>query len=284
MKVTHARLLSESREILEFALTTVPSDDKFFMRSSFGLDPDQVFPRYSGKGLSSGKKWNHFSRKKREVSLRIVLNPNYLLSESYSDIRDDLYRSISMNRSGQLDLIFYNGGSAVMQLSGFITKFEVPYSSETPELQITMEFEDPMFKSVGSIYYPTAQIATGNEIIVSAGDATAPLGFTFQVTFDAVCDDFVIQDKLSDPDLVFSVTPDDGFGIGDTLYFSSVYRDKNLYMIDAGDPGVRIPLLDHIDQGSVWPILFPGMNEFYLPSPSDYTWDFISFYKLYWGL
>lgn len=284
MKVTHIQLQSDSETVLEVATTTVPIDDKFYLRSSFGLDPDQIFPRYSGQGTSSGKKWYHFSRKAREVSLRVVLNPNYLLSESYSEIRDELYRSISANRSGLLDLVFYDEGAAVMKLTGFITKFEVPYSSETPELQLTLTCEDPMFKSVGRIYYDGSEINPGSEVIVSAGDATAPSGFCFQVTFTASTASFVMQDKVSDPDAIFSVTPDSDFDVGDKLYFCSEYKAKQLYMLDASNGNEKIHLVDAIDPGSTWPLLYPGMNTFFLADSANFDWDFVEFSKLYWGL
>lgn len=281
MKVTTIELQSTDRTLLSVGTANVSTSDKYLMRGVFGLDADQVVPKYYGSGAVTGTKWYSFSRKKREVTLRVVLNPNYLLKESFSDIRDDLYRAISGNRSGQLDLVFLNGGSAVSKLSGFITKFEVPYSSDAPELQITMEFKDPILRSLGQVVYETAAIATTNPILVANSDSTAPTGFCFQVTFTAASADFIIWDKASSPDAIFSVTPDTSFQIGDKLFFSSEHNDKQLY-VDRSS--TIIPMVDHIDEGSVWPILFPGINEFYVFDQADFDWDFIKFYKAYWGL
>ena len=281
MKVTSIELHASDRILLTVGTSKVSTDDKYLLRGVFGLDADEVAPKYYGSGIVTGTKWYRFSRKEREVSMRIVLNPNYLLKESFSEIRDDLYRAISANRSGSLDLIFRNGGSAVSKLTGFITKFEVPYSSETPELQITMVFEDPMLQGISYVELESSEIDTINPLYLADNVSTAPHGFSFCLTFTSTASDISIWDKESSPDSTFTVTPDSSFQIGDKLYFSSVDGDRQLYVDRSA---TIIPMLDKVDPGSTWPIMFPGPNEFYVNDQADFDWDWIRYTHVFWGL
>jgi hypothetical protein len=281
MEITAIELQSADRTVLTVSTSKVSTTDKYLMRGVFGLDADELVPQYYGSGAVSGTKWHEFSRPPREVPLRVVLNPNYLVKESYSNIRDELYRAISANRGGSLDLVFMNGGAIVSKLTGFIIKFEVPYSTETPELQLTMKFKDPILRGASHIELLTADISTSNPVVVPDSESTAPHGFQFGLTFTATSASITIADKASDPDASFVVTPDGGFLSGDKLYFSSEKNNKQLY-IDRSS--TIIPLMDHIEANSVWPIMFPYINEFYVTSPGTFTWDYIKYRKAFWGL
>ena len=127
------------------------------------MDAEEIVPRFYGFGLTTTSPLNtkprfyDFGMKPRNVVIRVVLNPRYKLDETYADIRDELYRNISSNRTGLIVLHFYYGATTVARLTGFITKFEVSHFTQLPEAQITIRCDDPMFRAINSVMLRTGR-------------------------------------------------------------------------------------------------------------------------------
>lgn len=281
MRVTGIELSSDNANVFSFGLNAVSMTDKYLAKTIIGLDADEVVHKFYGFGSRTGSKFYNFSLTKREIVMRIVLNPNYSINESYSDIRDEMYRAISSSRGGLITLLMTAGGAAVATISGFITKFEVPYFSNIPELQITLRCDDPMLRAFNPIIMDVNDLSNSNPILVSDSLSTAPHGLALKCTFTAQTNTFVIQDQAADPDWVFTVTPLVPFPVGSSLYLSSEFGNKYLYVI-AG--GVTTYLMDRITPGSIWPVVFPGGNEFHFAQIANFTWDNITHYPAYWGV
>lgn len=279
MIVTSVRLLSNNEEALQFDLRNVDSSGPYTVRAIVGLDADEIIPKFYGFGLN-GQKFYDFGLKPRDIVIRIALNPRYKVDESVSYIRDKVYRAISSTRTGLLELQFHAGGSAVSNIHGFMTKFEVPHFSATPEIQITLRCNDPMFRSINHVLMEDTLPATG-PVMVPDSISTAPHGFVMQLTFNAATTEFVVQDDASDPSWKFRVVPASSFLSGDVLYFSSEFTNKYLYF-DRG--GTITHLMHAIEPTSIWPIIFPGFNEFHFPQIANFDWNHIQFHMAYWGV
>jgi hypothetical protein len=245
------------------------------------LDADEIIPKFYGAGLATKAKFYDFGLKVRELVFNIVLNPRFRQDESYSEIRDQLYRAISSTRTGQIVIHFNAGASTTFKIQGFVTKFEVPYFDKLPSATITIRCDDPMFRAINPVIFAPADLAVSNPIIVADPMSTAPHGFSFQVAFKAAAPSFTIQDAASNPEWVFKVIPSGGFLNDDVLYFSSEYSNKYLYMIRGG---VTTYLIDRVQPNSVWPILFPGANVFYFVDIASFNWNEMDFYAAYWGV
>src|SRR6478736_4238685 len=183
-----------SSEAVTFNLRAANSDDRYQVRNILGLDAEEILPKFYGFGLQTKARMYDLRLKPRELVIRIILNPNFRVDESYSDIRDDLYRAISAARTGQVVLHFKAGATIVARIYGFITKFEVPYFVKLPEVQFTINCDDPMFRAINPVIFLPTQLATANPILIPDSLSTAPHGFTFQVTFKANAASFTIQD------------------------------------------------------------------------------------------
>jgi len=281
MRVTNVALYANNEEAVSFSLRASEPTAQYMIRAMAGLDAEDIVPKFYGFGLKTQPRFYDMGMKARDIVMRIVLNPRFNLDESYSDVRDDLYRVISATRTGAVTLHFNSGGTTVAQISGFITKFEVPHFSALPEAQLTVTCNDPMLRAINPVILEPADLKTVNPIIIADSLSTAPHGFDLQVTFSAATPAFTVQDAATTPEWVFKVIPNGGFAVGDKLYFSSEYADKQLYMVRGG---VTTHLVDRIQPGSIWPIIFPGANPFYFLEIGSFTWNELLYYAAYWGV
>jgi len=270
-----------AEELFSFSLSKSDPTAQYMVREMTGMDVDDLVPKFYGFSLKSKNKFYDFVMKPRLVVTRIVLNPRFKLDETYSDVRDNLYRSISSVRTGVVVMHFNSSGTTVARLFGFITKFEVPYFTPLPEVQISIRCDDPMFRAINPVAYEPAELKTVNPIILADNLSTAPHGFQFQVTFKAPATSFTIQDAQINPEWNFRVIPSGGFLTGDVLYFSSDYANKYLYI----DRGVtRIYLVDKIQPESIWPLMFPGATTLYFLDIATFDWNHLEYSAAYWGV
>lgn len=281
MKVTNISLFSSAEDALRFDLFDSSRTSKYLVSNIVGLDADDLVPRFYGFNKDGSKRFYDFKAKPKEIVMRLVLNPNFGLRESYSDLRDEIYRCISATRSGELELHFHSGASTVARIFGHIIKMEVAYFSKTPELQITIRCNDPMFRGLTPVTYEDADIPTTNPIGVVDNESTAPHGFHMQLTVTASLANLTIQDKASSPEWDFVVIPTANFQIGDVIHISSEFNDRQLYMVRSS---VTTHLMDRVQPGSVWPLIFPKFNEFHFPGIASFDIDEITFYTAYWGV
>jgi hypothetical protein len=280
MKITDIELYSNNVLFMTFSLQKANFTDSHLIKSIAGLDAEDIVPMYYGYGLNSNTKYYEYSLKPRDIVMRIGLNPNFTINESYGGLRETLYKAISSSRSGIITLKFLSNGVAQTQIFGRIVKFEVVYFTKEPEVQITFNCTEPLFKAINSTLI--TGIASANPVLVTDNVSTAPHGFKLQATFIGSVATFTIQDAAATPEWMFQIIPASPFAIGDVLYLSSEKNNKYIYMVRSG---VTTYLMDKVLTTSVWSILFPGNNVFYIPEIiGAITINNIEHYASYWGV
>lgn len=243
-----------------------------------GLDAETIVARYY-PGTTPGTKYYDLSPEKREAVISIELNPRPSEQETYSSLRDNLYRMIASSRTGTLQLQFKNGDDVVAAVSGVVRKFETPHFETTPKITLTIECEDGMLRALDPVDVDVSGFDP--ELTTILDDlSTAHHGFKFEMLFPGTLTSFVMHDSL-DTDWTFSVAPEGNFQGGDVLHYSSVYNDKYLYIMRGF---AKIPIADAIVPGSVWPIMFPGENTFWFENWNSLEWQALSYYPTYWGV
>ncbi len=280
MRVTNVDIFA-SNNVVNLSYRDPTSQNPYIVKSIIGLDADEIIPKFYGVSDISNEKYYDLSLSKRDVIIQIGLNPNFSLGKSYSELRDDLYRLISSSRTGSIQLQFNNGDITVAAISGFVTKFEAPNFTKTPEVQLTINCSDPMLKALNEINVDVTSLNPEFTTVID-DESTSPHGFRFGVIFSDTIIDFSIQDALI-PSWAFEInltgSPLTQFINGDELHFSSENNNRYLFLIRGFD---IIHLVDRIIPTSIWPIVFPGNNDFIC---SDYVkWDYITYYPTYWGV
>src|SRR5688572_9752340 len=278
MRVQRIDLYSNDLEVARFDTVGSNRRNPYVLRSVAGLDPGQITPRFYGQGVETGINFTELALDPREVVLRIGLQPKWTLGNTPADLRDNLLGAIASNRSGLIQIRIYENEVVIGLLEGFVIRFEDSISSKEPEVTITIKCEDPIIRSMDV----TSQILDGlstSEPLLIDPVSTAPHGFKFKLTFTAdTVTPFVITDQVSEWDWVFQINY--SFLTGDELYFSSEYNDKYLYRVRSA---VTLHLVDVVEPGSIWPIIFRGENQMYIVS-LGHEWDEVYWREAHWGI
>ena len=281
MRVSDIEFISEDVEIMRVALRLPDIDDKYLAKAIVGLDASEIIPKFYGFGLTNKERFYEYSLPPREVVIRVQLNPNWQLNEQHSDLRDELYRTISSSRSTSIKMILKNGTQSVAQIIGTITKFEVPHFSKVPELQMTIKCDDPILRAITYVEMHHEDLGPTEPFEVVDAISTAPHGMDMEFTLLTPKPSFVIQDKADSPSWKFEVAPNGGFLAGDMLCIRSDKGHKQVY-VERDD--VTTHLANSITFGSLWPIIFPGYNEFYSNYSGEVEWMKFVYTPTYWGV
>jgi hypothetical protein len=251
-------------------------NERYIIRNITGLDADEITPILYGVGQSTGNKFVNMRLKERNISMSLILNPNYAGFDTPGGLRDELYRMISSYRTGLMRLSFYNQNIETATIDGYITKIESDLSGDVSEAKITMRCDYPYFRSPARVNVNTLGLSKTAPVIIDSV-STAPHGFQMRWQFTDDTPGFYIQ-KPNDSDWYFGVTY--SFQNGDFFTFSSEEDNKELY---ATRNGAKIQLIGNVEAGSEWPLIFPGLNEIWISS-GPYNYVYLSHYTTYWGL
>lgn len=284
MKITNIDVISSSlTDLINLSFRDPTSQNSYIAKAIVGLDADEISSKFYGVGNVTNNKYYSMSMAKRTLVISILLNPKYELGETPSTLRDNLYKGISSSRTGALTLNFKDGTNTVAVIQGFLAKVEATHFSNTPEIQLTVECIDPMFTSPDFVDVNVGSITNPLDLNIVDNVSTAPHGFLFSAVIDQPIASFSIADA-STPEWAFNIVYP--FLTDDKLYFSSVNNNRYVYILRETS---TIHLVDKILTNSIWPILFPGENEFVITATENYnpeyiTWESISHKHTYWGI
>jgi hypothetical protein len=191
-----------------------------------------------------------------------------------------LYRAISSNRGTAVEVRFCDEETAVAVVKGFVTKFDTDHFAPEPAITMSVYCEDPMLRAPTPTVVNVAALT--DKITLVDNVSTAPHGFIAKFTTPTATSSFEIRDAENPVDATwkFTVTPPGGFEVNDELYLSSVVGDRYFYIVRSS---AIQHYASHIEPGSVWPLLFPGPNDFFI-TPTDIVWDELNHYPTYWGV
>jgi len=281
MKITSIELRPSSSAFAAVLSFRDPrAQNPYNVKGLTGLDADEITARfYSGSGSLSQRFYN-LALQKREIAAKIGLNPQFTSNQTYSDLRDDLYRMIASSRTGLVEVVFKNGTEVVASISGFVSKLESDLMAQEPDVTITIQCVTTLLTA------PDATVVDMDSIDPHAIDiqdlkSTAPHGLTFNVRFVNPQVSFIISDDAVSPTWAFQVNPVGGFLADDILHVSSELNDKQLYLTRGG---VRTYLADVLVPGSVWPLMFPNSNPFVMGNVDNLVLVDAEYYATYWGV
>lgn len=245
-----------------------------------GLDADELVSQFYSTATNSLTKFNNISLLKRNIVLRIGLNPRYDQIESYSSLRDAVYKMLASSRTGRIQLYFMNKTDTIATLSGFVSKIETTLFEQVQEIQITVKCDDPMLKSPSPVSIDITGMPLTN-FVVQDNVSTAPHGFKYEIELLANLASVLTMSDPTNPSWFFTMTPGWGWLSGDVISFSSEYNNRYAWLIRSG---IVYQLGEYLIKGSVWPILFPGSNTFTFTNPTSLKWRSMSHSYNYWGV
>lgn len=242
-----------------------------------GLDADSIIPRFYGPMTT---RFYELSLEKREIVFKIDLNPKFTDNQTFSDLRDGLYKMISSSRTGKVQVQFKDGVYPVAGIMGFVTKFDTTQFEKEQEVQMTVRCDEPMLKALEPVIIPVNTL-NFTRAVIRDDKSTAPHGFYFELNVTASITTVITITDPDDSSWNFTIAPGWGLIAGDRLVLSSDFKDRQLYVLRSG---TKYQIGDWIAAGSVWPIIFPGLNTFSFTHAAQLAWNACSYYPTYWGV
>jgi hypothetical protein len=102
MKITNISLVSEDSELANLSFRDPASRNKYVVKGVFGLDADDINSVYYGDSIDGSQHFREARLKSRELVFRVALNPNFWEGETYSSLRDNMYRAIARSRTSRM--------------------------------------------------------------------------------------------------------------------------------------------------------------------------------------
>jgi Phage tail protein RIFT-related domain len=255
--------------------------DLIQIRNIDGLDPVKASVNTSPLGSVDGASFVGSSVLGRNIVLTLHPNPDWD-TWTFESIRRLLYSYFMPKRATRL--IFYSDDMPPVEISGVVESVEVNVFSKDPEIIVSIICPDPYFTAVDATVLTGQTVRPDGNVVVVDYNGTIETGIKVKVTWvaDPVPTDIAIQ--IGDPILTYFAV----FASVDSLnYFetSSIPLQKFVQNVNIGT-GIITSLLSkvHVQEGSLWPTLQPGENEFsVVTDQGTQDWE-LSYFERFGGL
>jgi len=233
--------------------------DLIQVRNISGLDPVKASVNTSPYGSVDGASYVGSSLTNRNIVLTLHPNPDYD-NWTFESLRRLIYAYFMPKRPTKL--VFYSDDMIPVAISGIVEGVTVNMFSKDPELQVSIICPDPYFTALEATVITGQTVRPGGDVVVVDYGGTIEAGINVKVTAVTAPNPTGITVQLGDP-------PITSFGVVATVdpstYFelSSIPMRKFVQNVGVGS-GVITNLLSKvsIQEGSAWPTLQPGENEF----------------------
>lgn len=253
--------------------------DLIQVRNITGLDPVNASVNTSPFGSVDGTSYVGSSVLSRNIVLTLGPNPDWI-NWTYESLRRLLYQYFMPKRP--VRLTFYSDDMIPVEITGIVESVEVNQFSKDPEIVISVICPDPYFTALDPKVITGQAIRSGGETTSIDYEGNIESGINVKVTSVSGSAPTVIGVQIGDPTLsYFNVTAT----ATSSKYFemSSVPMLKYAQNVDINN-GVITNLLSKVLQGSSWPILQPGENDFsVITDMGVQDWELV-YYERFGGL
>lgn len=233
--------------------------DLIQIRNITGLDPVKASVGTSPYGAIDGASYVGSSVLTRNIVLTLHPNPDWD-TWSYETLRQLIYSYFMPKRATRL--VFQSDHMIPVEIYGIVESVAVNPFSKDPEVLVSIICPDPYFSSVEPTVITGQTVRSDGDVIVVEYNGTIETGINVQVTAVDVPNPTDIGIQLGDPRITYFATY---ATVDESTYFemSSIPMQKFVQNVAIGT-GVITNLLNkvHVQEGSAWPTLQPGENEF----------------------
>jgi hypothetical protein len=192
-----------------------------------------------------------------------------------------LYSYFMPKQAVRLEL--YSDDMEDLEITGVVESLTANMFSNDPEIQVSIICPDPYFSAIDP------QIISGNtsdDILDIVYDGSVPAGIQVKVEQVSGTNPNELTIQIGNPDLTFfkAVLPN---LITSTKYFHMSSLPLNKYSETVNESnGVSTSLLSNLvtEEGSEWPMLLPGTNQFQVTSDNGVqSWE-LTYYERFGGI
>lgn len=233
--------------------------DLIQVRNISGLDPVKASVNTSPYGSVDGASYVGSSLTNRNIVLTLRPNPDYD-NWTYENLRKLIYSYFMPKRPTRL--VFYSDERDPVEISGIVEGVTANIFSKDPEYQVSIICPDPYFTGLAPKVITGQTVRSGGAVVTIDYEGTIEAGIDVKVTAVTAPNPTNIVIQIGDPAIsTFGVLA----SVDTSTYFemSSIPLRKFVQNITIGT-GVITNLLSkvYIQEGSAWPTLQPGENEF----------------------
>lgn len=257
----------------------VEATDLIQIRAITGLDPVKATVNTSPFGSVDGVAYTGSNVAYRNPVLTLHPNPDWN-TWSYESLRRLLYRYFMPKL--QTRLVFYSTDMPPVEIYGYVEDTNVNQFSKDPEIQVSIICPDPYFTAINPTIIGGQSDHDDNSPTVIQYNGDIATGINVQVSRVSDPAPAVIGIQIGDPSAsYFNVAA--SVDVNDYFSMSSLQGNKFVRSVSLTS-GVITNLLAKIQDGSDWPILQPGANNFAVITDAG-AQDFeLTYYERYGGL
>lgn len=199
----------------------------------------------------------------RQVVARVGFQPAYNLGQTSETLRDQMYGLLVPKYGRPLVMQLLNGTTVKAIAEGDVSKCEASIFAKDPEVQVTMDCNDPYLLAQAIVYQtPTKQTLTAQSQIDVVNDGTAPAGFWMSIQFTSTPPNPI---RLSDDSINYGITN------GPFMSISGNWANGDILTIDTRNgrrsitrtrAGVDKAMVGYLSGASTWLQLERGDNHF----------------------
>lgn len=283
MKINNVVLstFTTEEDILKFPFRDTRMKEPYVVKAIGGLDATDIISNFSGFGADSTPFFD-MSLAKRTLIFRLSLNPTFRNARTHSDLRDELYRLIALDRSGKIVVNFCLNDDKLAFIVGNVTKVETNHFESGPEGQLTIQSQPGILRS--STWNELETESLGNEFFITDCISTAPHGMEINFRVKSESEEFLMYGA----DTTFQIKRAVGryeraFMENDVIRVSS--EGNNLYaqLVPTG-AGTPVSIIENVQgfRGSQWPMVYPGKNRFQIISNAEVIG--LRYREAFWGI
>lgn len=248
--------------------------DPYVLKAQTGLDPPDIDVFVADK-VGHGGVYKGRRVPKRQVVLRVGMNPNYGVADPVGVLRDNLYSTLDTLTNGLIDIRLVDTVRPTITIQAIVEKFESPSSNQEVEVQITFICPQPFFTTLADV------VSTPNTNTINVTyEGTASVGFVASIS--------PLPSHLGN---LVTITKTQ---TGESIRFTGDTNTTYIYMLDTreGSRSVKLSIsgvvsnaLHTLQTEYDWLRLTKGLNTFTVTSSSGApTFSSFSYRPAYWGL
>lgn len=253
--------------------------DLIQVRNIDGLDPVKASVNTSLYGAVDGASHTGTSVPNRNIVLTLGLNPDWDLW-TYETLRDLVYLYFMPKKA--IRLVFYRENKIPVEIYGIVESTGINQFSKDPEVLVSIICPDPYFTAVEATVVTGQTIRSNGASVSIEYNGTIETGFRTKVTYVSGVSPTDIGVQVGDAlssyfDTVVSVNAESYFDM------SSISMLKFVQNVGIGS-GVISNLLSKVQDGSSWPTLQPGENDFaVITNQGVQDWE-LTYFERFGGL
>jgi hypothetical protein len=236
-----------------------PETDLIQIRNIDGLDPVKAAVNTSLFGSVDGAAYTGGNVASRNIVLTLHPNPDWK-TWTHDDLRRLIYSYFMPKRPTRL--VFYSDDMDPVEIEGIVESVELNRFSKDPEFKVSVICPDPYFTSVDPVVLTGTTVRSGGATTPVDYEGNIEAGINVKVTWVSNPAPTVIGIQIGSPVITY-FTVDASVNAGLSFEANSVPMNKYLQNVNL-NTGVITNLLSkaHVLEGSLWPILQPGDNDF----------------------